>query len=260
MRRFTVLATLLLGLAWAGVAMGGSPARSPGGEFTVLDVDVIPGQNKAAKKAGSVSVEFHGLYAKTDGSRPRDSGTQIRFDKSLRFHNEDFPSCDRAVLEAQGPTACPAGSQIGTGTGVADLRPGGPSSLAASLTLFNGTPEAAFPSNGDQLLLIHAIPEGTTSGIVFYFIYRQQSGPYRTVLDGGPAPGPSDPDSALILTGFDVEVPSRTIKTEGKNGKKVTTALIEARPCKGGFRSFQLEEAMRGGELLTATDISGCAS
>lgn len=263
MRRFVSLVVAGLiggGVFTAGVAFGGAPVFSPGGEFSVLDVDVIAGKGKAARKAHSVGLQFHAFTGKTDGSRQRDSGLQIRLDKSLRFHADRFPSCDRIALEQQGPSACPEGSQVGTGTATADLRPGGPAELPATLTLFNGAPEAAFPSQGDPLLLAYAIPEGATTGVVFYFVQRTVSGgPYRTVLDGGVAPGPGDPDSLFILTRFDVETPSKTIKVKkGKKGKKKPVAYIEARKCSGGVRRFEMEELLRGGESLLATDVSGC--
>ena len=67
------------------------------------------------------------------------------------------------------------------------------------------------------------------------------------------------PTRLFILTRFDVETPSYTIKVKkGNKGKTKTVAYIEARECSGGVRRFEVEELLRGGESLLATDVSGC--
>jgi hypothetical protein len=256
MRKFTFgLATVVVAGALAAGAIAGPIASSPNGEFQTLDVDVYPGKGKAAK-AHAVGLQFSVLYGKSDGSRPRNTGLFIRFDKSLVFNLAGLPMCDATALETTGPSACPDGSQLGTGTASADLRPSGPASVPAEVTLYRGSPDAT--SNGDPLLLIYAVPEGSTTGLVLFFVFRDDpQGPYRFALDGGPPPAVGAPDDGLVLTQFQVNVPPTVYKIK-KNGKQTVVAAIEAKPCKGGVRRFDTEQTFAGGETLVATDISGC--
>jgi hypothetical protein len=61
----------------------------------------------------------------------------IRFPHAT-VNDGHFPICSAARLTAEGPNGCAAGSQIGTGTAVADARPLVPFAIPAKLTVFNG--------------------------------------------------------------------------------------------------------------------------
>src|SRR3954468_24199255 len=72
-----------------------------------------------------------------DGSpTPPMTHAALRFPHA-RLNADRFPSCAVATVQAKGPTACPRGSRVGTGTGVVDVRPLIPGPVHFVLTMFN---------------------------------------------------------------------------------------------------------------------------
>ncbi len=81
-------------------------------------LDVSVGPSKGGTRSHPKIVKITVLTTTT----PKDDvafGTRraiIYFDKYLRFNTKYFKTCAKSVLEAQGPTKCPKGSQVGKGS------------------------------------------------------------------------------------------------------------------------------------------------
>lgn len=113
MRRKIPLIALLAALGLAGTAYAVT---------TVTNVYVLMGK-PASKKSGTKAhpLPFGGtlgytVTTKPPGQRPNVVQTvQFTF-AGLRVNTNDFPTCSTSTLNAHGPSACPKGSLVGTGT------------------------------------------------------------------------------------------------------------------------------------------------
>ncbi|NGN70249.1 hypothetical protein G5C51_41005 [Streptomyces sp. A7024] len=77
-----------------------------------------------------IRVDFDRASRAEDGGKPAAARRFVfLFDRSVSLHPADFPVCDRAALEAEGPGGCPEGSRIGDGT--AEFHPTGTAEVLA---------------------------------------------------------------------------------------------------------------------------------
>jgi hypothetical protein len=115
----TMLAAVPAGATtWpAPTPAGPPPPDEPAVEGPVnLDTVAVSVRPDGGTPAG-VEVAFDRTSRTADGGKPAPATEFVfLFDKSIRFNPEDFPTCDRAVLESGGPAACPPGSKVGAGT------------------------------------------------------------------------------------------------------------------------------------------------
>lgn len=124
-------AVALLILGGADVTMGQDTA--PG---RTVSLSVSPAVHGTTAHPKAVGLKFSTDDIEADGTTPPTiQEATIMFPKGLRFNGRKFPSCSSAILDGQGPAACPAGSKVGTGNVEANAL-----GLAASpkITAFNG--------------------------------------------------------------------------------------------------------------------------
>ncbi|WP_419996321.1 hypothetical protein [Streptomyces boninensis] len=112
-----------------------------------------------------VRVEFDRTSRTADGGKPAAARRFVfLFDRSVTLHPADFPVCDRATLEADGPGGCPQGSQVGEGT--AEFHPHGSAEVLAFNTRYR---------DGTWGVLV-AIP---ATGTILEQTLERASAPYR---------------------------------------------------------------------------------
>src|SRR5215207_6680638 len=89
------------------------------------------------KKPAGTSLFTQVTTTNDDGTQPPPARTTIlTYGKEFEFYGENFPKCSKALLDAQGPTACAKGSQVGTGSSDALL--GAAPIKNIKVTAFNG--------------------------------------------------------------------------------------------------------------------------
>lgn len=116
-----VLALCAAAPAWAGES---APDPAPGGPQRPYEPDVTGPVNVdslAAEVGGDGGSGVRVTFDRTSEAEPAGPPAAPRrfvflFDETLRFHPADFPVCDRADIERDGPAACPEGSLVGRGT------------------------------------------------------------------------------------------------------------------------------------------------
>src|SRR2546425_5970928 len=102
---------------------------------------------KAGKPAG-VGVNFEASDPAAD-QPPIMNKIVINFAKGGKWNGKKFPKCTIAILNSKGPSGCPKGSKLGSGTGVGYAKPVVTDPVSAKLTIFNG---------GSQIL-VFALPD-----------------------------------------------------------------------------------------------------
>ncbi|WP_326794746.1 hypothetical protein OG946_03805 [Streptomyces sp. NBC_01808] len=132
MRRLaTALAAVLAGaaaltpLAQAAAPAASPPDPAPGGPQRPYEPDVEGTDNidtldvTATRGPGrSVTVAFDRRSRAAEGTTPAGARRFVfLFDRSVSFRPDSFPTCARAVVEADGVAACPPGSLVGEGLG-----------------------------------------------------------------------------------------------------------------------------------------------
>ena len=162
----------------------------------------------------------------TGAKPPPLTRTTLRFPRGAVVNARFFKKCSRSALERRGPSACPSGSKIGTGTATGDARPILPS-VDAKVTLFNGE-----PVNGDPTVLIHAVPEISSPLTIQGVLRRQRSGPYGYVLevDVPPIPTlPGQPNASVVF--FDATTLSSTVRRKHRRIHYIEGPIL----CNGTF-------------------------
>jgi hypothetical protein len=115
MKKAAILAAGLALAVAAVVPAFSAPGASHG---TVLSASTSP--SRKGKPTKPVGVKIHTVFT----TQPPAQGqpgfatkrTVVHLPKYLRFHGDKFKHCSEATLNASGPTACPSGSKIGSGT------------------------------------------------------------------------------------------------------------------------------------------------
>jgi hypothetical protein len=106
--------------------------------FAAVGVDFKASMSPAkAKKPTGVGVDFVASDPAAD-QPPIMNKIVINFQKGGKFNGSKFPKCNAATLLSKGPSGCPKGAKIGTGTGVGYAKPVVTDPVNAKLTLFNG--------------------------------------------------------------------------------------------------------------------------
>ena len=131
MRKFTLLFAALI---VAGVAA--IPAFAATTTSTVSGT-IKPSKAGTVKKPAGTSLFTQVTTTNDDGTQPPPARTTVlTYGKEFEFYGENFPKCSKALLDAQGPTVCPKGSQVGTGSSDALL--GAAPIKNIKVTAFNG--------------------------------------------------------------------------------------------------------------------------
>jgi hypothetical protein len=169
-------------------------------------------------KSGSVTVNFES----TDLAAPQPpvmNRVQIKFPVGGKWNGAKFPKCKLAVLQARGPSGCPAGSKYGSGTGSGYARPVVGDIVRAKLTVFNG---------GGKEIYVYVFPD---LGPTFVTVCKIVGGynldcnipPIKTL--------PSAPDAAVA------SVKVKSTPKSIKKGKRKIGLLVTPKTCDGSWRS-----------------------
>jgi hypothetical protein len=146
-----------------------------------------------------------------------------------KYNASRFPRCRLATLQTKGPSGCPSGSKIGTGTGIGMARPVVTDPVKGKLTLFNGTRKG-----GKDTVLVFVLPDLGPTFVSAGKVIKTSSGytldfsvpPIKTL--------PSAPDASVISV--KTKTPVKKI-TKRRHGKRTTYYLIIApRKCKGTWK------------------------
>jgi hypothetical protein len=131
MRKSTLLPAALIVAGLAAI-----PAFAATTTSTVTGT-ITPSKSGTVKKPVGVKLFTQVTTTNDDGTQPPPVRTTfLTYGKEIDFNGRDFPVCSKALLDAQGPTACPKGSQVGTGSSDALL--GSAPIKNIKVTAFNG--------------------------------------------------------------------------------------------------------------------------
>jgi hypothetical protein len=245
----SVILTTVLAIS-AGVAGAGRPSTTPSGNFSVLDVDVLPPATSSRDRPRGVELSYDNFIGnRLTGQRPSGvSDLKVHFHRGFVFNGSLFAKCS---LSAAAPSACPSRSRIGGGSAEIDAGPAVPTPFMVETAAYNG-----LFRNGNVTVIIFAEQEGSVVGKLVGELKTEPRGPYEEVLDFDPAMAPPGaPD--FTITQFSLRTIDRS-RVVRRGGRRVRRHLIEApRICRGSW-AFAQVNALQDGETLTATDRDGC--
>jgi hypothetical protein len=228
------------GLATIALAIGalfGLSTVANAATVSTLDLKLSPSKAGTKKKPKGVKLNFHLTLGTDDGtSPPTTKETIVSFGKGIKFNASKFPSCTLAKLNASGPSACPKGSKVGTGSAVALVggSPGEPAPTTTEslkVTAFNGPKGKTYLLylDGDSPANIKQAIEGKLGSA---------SGDYAYKLDVTIPPNLQQPLPGLFAPLVDFKVNTggtytKTTKSHGKT-KKTKYNYIETSSCPSG--------------------------
>lgn len=167
MRKFMIAAVAAL-TALAVVAV--SNAQTPGAAVTVSVAPTKVGTKKKAK------AEKLTLEVKNQDSTQTADRLQIFVAKHIKASTRGLKSCSAAKLEAQGKSACPSASKVGSGTAdaIAGVNTGAPAALKFNVTAF---------IIGKQKIGFYLEQQGGEIRVLSKGTFKKASGQYGSVLD-----------------------------------------------------------------------------
>jgi hypothetical protein len=238
MRKFVGLAFALAGLvALTAAAIADQAGPSPTGQIQTLDASHSPNKASKKKKKVGTKVKITLNLKKQDGTQPSPTiDSVVTLPKGMGLNYSKFVQCDRAKLEANGPSGCPSKSKVGSGKLVAGAEPV-IASVQGTVTAFNGK---------NKTYLLYVVPEissplvipGKLKGNVLDFDV-----PLVPTLPGQPN---------ATLTFFEVSTGGKT-----KKGKKKFNYLENPTKCSGGYK-WKIAFKYENGESLTPEDTATC--
>ena len=256
MSKHSVLLICGLAAALPGLAYAGSKVTSAD-QTLQISASVSPNKASPSHGARGVVLKFHTDYESLNQGAQIKEATKaviVGLPSGLKIHTDRAAVCkvsDMNKLDssgnAVGPAACPAGSQVGSGTGTADARPAVPQPLQATIQMFNGiddvNTDGSPRSPGVPAVILYAKTNiGATSILPFDIVGNTLE------LDfAAPAPGQS---SLYHLQKVDVTFPNR-------GGRK---AYITApRKC-GSSRHWKFTQTVTNydGPSISATHLVRC--
>ena len=244
--------TIAAGVA-ASLALGGGVAvaqnAAPAHTLQVSGVATKAGTKKRPKAVG----------LNLDIRNNRESGTtasriEVFFAKNIRINPKGFKTCTPAKIEAEGATACPSKSKIGTGTAGAVVNPRSatPSPISFKNTFFVGSSNSLTiyleQTEGD----VRAILQGKLSSAGGGKFGQKMTISIPETLQQ-PAPGVYS-----ALTDIAVKLKGTTGSGRKKHG------IFEATGCTGGLHDFQTRITYANNPTppaaptSTATDTVAC--
>jgi hypothetical protein len=245
-------------LALTTVAVAGEVGPTPSGQLHSLDWKVTPSRAGTNKRPRAATFEITATHRTATGAKPiPERRALLHFPKGYKLNYRFFKKCDKTKLELRGPSACPRGSKVGTGSAMADARPVVADPVSATITAFIGKRKNTY--------LIYAVPQ-LGPPVILEGTYRNlPSGPYGysldvsipliTVLPGQP---PATIVFFRIRTGAKTTIKQKTKVGGKKVTRKTTISLFEnPRSCKGSWR-FAIDFTYDNGEQLTPTDSVPC--
>ena len=257
MRTFVGAAIAALVLVGAGAALAGQGATSSNGDFLDLNVAVTPPVAGTAQTPQGVGVafdSFSGNRINGDAGGSTSSIT-VRFNKGFQANGQKFPGCT-VNPDPSGTSSCSKATQIGTGAAelsIPGLNGAAPTFIGAKLLVYNGKPF----KGKSPTIVFQGVLNGKVVDELDFAAQQQSTGPYGLAFTEIEFPGATS--SASGITKFSVNIPKKSV-TRMRNGKRVTTYLIQApTTCNGSWKFAQTVEATNL-PSLTATDSQPCTT
>ena len=201
-------ALVAVGVAYAAVTVSFSATVSP---------------NKANKPTG-LFVSIKSTDPAAD-QPPIMNRIVIKLNKGGKFNASKFPRCKLTTLQAKGPSACPKGSKIGTGSGVGMARPVVTDPVNGKLTLFNGERQG-----GKDTVLVFVLPD---LGPTFVSVGKISKSGGRYTLDFTIPPIktlPSAPDASVV------SVKTKTPVKKIRKGRHKYYLIVAPKKCTGHWK------------------------
>jgi hypothetical protein len=250
-RKLTGLVATLTGLAVIAAGAFAGEVTSSSGQVQTLEAGHSSTKTSKKKQPRGVRVTIKLSLRKTDGSKASPTTRAVvRLPKGIGLNYRDFPTCDQRKLEANGPSACPSKSRVGTGRIEADARPVLPQ-VGGTVRAFNGK---------NRTYLLYVVPEISSPLVIAGKLKGSKRSP-RLDFNVPLVPTlPGQPNATL--TYFEVKTGAKIKKRKRVRGKRrrVTVNYIEnPRGCsrKSGW-NWQIDFTYENGETLSPTDQVRC--
>jgi hypothetical protein len=205
--------------------------------YETLKVTVSPNKAGTKKKPANVTLNVVTTTVTPPGDeRPTIKSAVLHFAKGAIFNGKKFPHCSQSTLNNRGKSACPAGSQVGTGKATAFA-----STIETSpkITAFNGP-----GSNKVELFLELENPVRIASAIEATI--TKTSGTYAYTLTV------PIPQSLQVVAG----IPVKLTYFQTKIAKR---GYLQATSCpKSKKWPFDITVTTTGGDKLTANTTYPC--
>ena len=246
LRRSVLIATGLLAAMPAAATAG---TGTNGSQQLALNGGVKP-----AKTDSRVGLSYSQSLTNKDGSRVTENvrTVKIKLPKGFRFDVNAVAQCKESTLEDpnQGPSACPPGSIVGTGTATADARPLLPGLIPADATAYNGLLDVDVNGQPQPPVPAILVAAHTTNPDTTNFLPAEIHGS-SLVLDLTP----NDPANPAPFTIQDISLSIR------RAGSKKKPYLRSPKSCpKGGWVFSQTDSFDTGAAPITAKDKVACTS
>jgi len=122
-----------------GAALAGKTATA-GDQSLALKIGVQPPRPASPGKGGvtlTIDVDYESLNDNAQISENTKAVT-LRLPKGLKLHTDRADTCKLSDMQANGESACPDTSRIGSGSATADARPAVADPIDAGVRLYNG--------------------------------------------------------------------------------------------------------------------------
>jgi len=205
----------LLGALVAGIGLLVLAQVAFGAVTVAFNASVSPA--KAGKPTG---LNTH--IAASDSAAPQPpimNRIVIKLNAGGQYNGSKFPKCTTSILQSKGPSGCPKGSKIGTGSGVGYAKPVVTDPVNAKLTIFNG----------GNTILVFVLPDLGPTFVTVGNIIHKKDGPYDYTLDFKIPPIKTLPSAPDAATGT---VKTSTKPLSIKKGKKKIGLIITPKTCK----------------------------
>lgn len=209
---------------------------------------------KASKSKGPlrpVEVKYDYWAGTTNGKRIADVRSVRVYLGGAKFAFDSFKKCDESELLDKGPSACPKGSKVGSGTSIAEIHPpddkNAKSDLPVDVLVFNGKLESGrelnttLPEPRAGLMIYTEVGEAKL--VVPFWGERGNRGVgfYNPEDDPDPSADPLYSIKEIHLT-----FPR---KTRLRNGRRVPF-LGSPRKCNGAWTATTTDDRYQGGEIV----------
>ncbi len=265
MRKIPLLA-LLVALGLAGTAYAAT---------VVTNVYVLSAK-AAHKKSGTKAhpLPFGGtigytVTTKPSGERPNVVQQTVLTVAGVRANTNDFPTCSSSRLTASGPTSCPKGSLVGTGTLTAEI---GSATSQSGPQLTCQVEQSIYNGGGNSLSYYIYATKATgqcplSAPIVFTSKLAEKNGALVQTINVPYSLRHPNNNSALdgATTKVAVTLPVKTItlkakKVKGKKVKGKTVGYFESTACPANHkRHISAKFTLESGKSKTATLNVACS-
>lgn len=146
--KLTVMAVVALGALIAAAVAFAAPT-------TTLEIKTSPNKaSKSKKKLQAIRLTINTTFSDPAAPQPPPlRKVVIRFNSGGTYNGKLFPKCKFSAIQAKGPSACPKGSKIGSGTATASAQPV-IALVNAKVTIYNGELKNGVPS-----VILYNVPD-----------------------------------------------------------------------------------------------------